>query len=202
MLDSLIDTVSRMGAAWFYVALFLSAYIENIFPPVPGDTVVVFAAYVVGRTGRHFLGVFISTTLGSTAGFMTYYWVGRLLHPEYFKERNVRFIPAAAVERAGHWFRRYGYWVVLGNRFLSGIRSVISLVSGMYRLSWVRVAILATVSCALWNGLLIWAGYLLGANWRLIEEILRQYSRVVLAIGLVGGGVWLVRKKRAGSARG
>jgi membrane protein DedA with SNARE-associated domain len=202
MLDSIIDTVSRMGPGWFYVALFLSAYIENIFPPVPGDTVVVFAAYVVGRTGRHFLGVFISTTLGSLAGFMTYYWIGRLLHPEYFKERNVRFIPAAAVDRAGHWFRRYGYWVVLGNRFLSGIRSVISLVSGMYRLSWVRVAILATVSCAVWNGLLIWAGYLLGANWRLIEEILRQYSRVVFAAGLVGGGVWLVRKKRAGSARG
>ena len=124
MLDSMIDAISRMSAAWFYVVLFLSAYIENVFPPVPGDTVVVFAAYVVGRTGERFFGVFASTTLGSAAGFMTYYWLGRLVHPEYFRKRNFRFLPAAAIEKAETWFRRYGSWVVLANRFLSGIRSV------------------------------------------------------------------------------
>ena len=201
MLDSMIDAISHMSAAWFYVALFLSAYIENIFPPVPGDTVVVFAAYVVGRTGERFFGVFASTTLGSAAGFMTYYWLGRLVHPEYFRKRNFRFLPAAAIEKAEAWFRRYGSWVVLANRFLSGIRSVISLVSGMCRLPWLKVAALALVSCALWNGLLIWAGYLLGANWRAIEEILRQYTRALAAAALIVGGVWLVRRKLSGSAR-
>ena len=56
-------------------------------------------------------------------------------------------------------------------------------------------------SCALWNGLLIWAGYLLGANWRAIEEILRQYTRALAAAALLAGGVWLMRRKLSGSAR-
>ena len=202
MFDSMIESISRMSSAWFYCALFLSAYVENIFPPIPGDTVVVFAAYVVGRTGQHFFGVFVSTTLGSVAGFMTYYWLGRLVHPDYFKKRDFRFLPAATIQKAGDWFQRYGYWVVLGNRFLSGIRSVISLVSGLYRLPWVRVTALATVSCAAWNGLLIWAGYLLGANWRAIEEILRQYTHALMATALLVVGVWLVRKKLSGPSRG
>ena len=84
---------------------------------------------------------------------------------------------------------------MLGNRFLSGIRSVISIVAGIYRMSWLRVLVLCLVSCAIWNGLLIWAGYLLGSNWRAIEDILRQYSRVVAAVAVLGGVVWITRRR-------
>jgi membrane protein DedA with SNARE-associated domain len=197
MLESFIQSVSAMSPAWFYLALFASAYVENVFPPVPGDTVTVFAAYIVGRTQQRFAGVLLATTLGSVAGFMTYYLVGRLVPLDSLLERDSRFFPAATIRRAGDWFQRYGYWVVLGNRFLSGIRSVISLVAGLYRLPWPRVLVLATLSCAVWNGLLIWAGYLLGANWRAIEEILRAYARWLAIAAILAAGVWITRKKLA-----
>jgi len=195
MLDSITEYFASLSAGWFYVALFLSAYIENVVPPVPGDTVTVFAAYIVGRTQERFLGVFISTTLGSVAGFMTLYVLGRLIHPEYFVRKNFRLFPASQFKKAGRWYSRWGYWIILLNRFLSGIRSVISVVAGIYRLSWLRVLILTTISCLVWNGLLIWAGYALGANWRVIEEIFAQYNRILLigaSLLLVG---WLIRNR-------
>ena len=198
MLDALILYFEHLSPGWLYFALFLSSYIENIVPPVPGDTVLVFAAYLVGRSQRHLLGVFVSTTVGSAAGFMTYYALGRWVGQDYFLKKNFRFLPAQSIIKAGNWFRRYGYWILLANRFLSGIRSVISIVAGIYMLPWLWVLALALVSCGVWNGVLIWIGYALGQNWKLIEDILRQYNRFLLTTLILAGGFWLVRRKLSG----
>ncbi len=195
MLDSITAYSASLSPAWFYVALFVSSYAENIFPPVPGDTVTVFGAYVIGRTERGLLGVFLATTLGGVAGFMTYYGIGRLVDPEYFIRKNFRFLPAANFARAGKWFQRWGSWAILLNRFLSGVRSVISIVCGLYRLPWPRVLVLTSIGCGAWNLLLIWAGYLLGANWKIFDRILGQYSRGLLIAGILIGGVLILRKK-------
>jgi membrane protein DedA with SNARE-associated domain len=197
MLDSITNYIASLSPGWLYFALFLSSYIENIFPPVPGDTVTVFGAYVVGRTREHFLGVFISTTLGSIAGFMTIYALGKLIRPDYFITKNFRFFPAKTFLKAGSWFARYGYWVILANRFLSGIRFMISVVAGVYRLPWLKVMILAGISCALWNLILIWVGYLLGANWPAIQKLLEQYSRVLITVVILTGAIWLLRRRRS-----
>jgi membrane protein DedA with SNARE-associated domain len=65
----------------------------------------------------------------------------------------------------------------------------------MYRLPWTRILLLTAVGCSIWNGLLMWVGYLLGANWRRIDNIMRQYSRILLAVFIVAGVIWLVRKR-------
>ena len=196
MLEAITAYIATLSPGWFYFALLLSSFVENVVPPIPGDTVTVFAAYVVGRSQQRFLGVFLATTLGSTAGFMALYTVGRLVPRDYFIRRDFRFLPASSFAGAERWFQRYGYWIVLANRFLSGIRSVISVVCGLYRLPWQRVLVLCCVGCAIWNLLLIWAGYLLGANWILVEKIMSRYSRAVFIFAVLAVGLWLFGKRR------
>ena len=200
MLDAITNYFTSLTPGWLYFALFLSSFLENVLPPVPGDTVIVFAAYLVGRSQRHFVGVFVSTTLGSVAGFMTFYGLGRYIGQRYFLEKDFRILPAAKILRAGEWIGRYGYWILLFNRFLSGIRSVIAIVAGIYSLPWPRVMALALLSCALWNGILIWVGYVLGQNWRLIEDIIRQYNRILLIALLLAGSIWFLRRKLSNSS--
>ena len=195
MLDGVFNHLLTLSPGWFYFALFAGAYLENIFPPVPGDTVTLFGAYLAGRTERSLTVVFLSTNLGSIAGFMTYCFLGRLIRPDFFVRKNYRFLPASKIEKAGLWFRRWGYWIVLFNRFMTGIRSVISIVCGMYGLPWLRVLIVASIGCTIWNLLLVRVGYSLGTNWPLIDRILRQYSRIFLGASLVLLAVWLLRKK-------
>ena len=78
-MESLLHSLETANPLWAYFILFISAFIENIFPPIPGDTVTVFGAYLVGRGLLSFWGVWISTTLGSIAGFMAIfaiaYWI-------------------------------------------------------------------------------------------------------------------------------
>jgi membrane protein DedA with SNARE-associated domain len=196
MLEWITSHAASLSPAWFYTILALSAFVENIVPPIPGDTVTVFAAYIVGRTQQGFLGVLLSTTAGSTIGFMTLYALGRWIPKDFFVRRDFRFLPASSFLAAEEWFQNHGYWIVLANRFLSGFRSVISIVCGVYRLPWPRVLVLSFLACAAWNLLLIYAGYTLGANWKAIDRILGDYSRLMLALAVLLVGAWALMKRR------
>ncbi len=195
MLESLAEYVASLTPFWFYAFLFASAYVENVFPPVPGDTVTIFAAYLAGRAHGSFTGVLVSTTLGSLAGFMTYYALGRLIPRDYFVRKNFRFLPASGFTTAWSWFQKYGYWVVLLNRFFSGVRSAISIVCGLYRLPWPRVLALAAIGCGLWNAALIYAGYAAGKNWQVVDRIVREYSTLMLVVLVAGAAAWFVRRR-------
>jgi len=195
MLDSITTYLADLPPMWLYFALFLSAYVENVFPPVPGDTVTVFAGYLLGRSDRSVWGVIAATTLGSVGGFMTYYALGRLIHPEYFLRRNFRLFPASRFRLAQQWFERWGLWLVLFNRFFSGVRSVLSIVAGMCRLPWLRVLVLTGIGCAFWNGLLIWGGYLLGVNWTAIQRIFAHYNRILLGLACLSALFFILRKR-------
>ena len=62
-----------------YLFLWLSAFVENLFPPIPGDTITAFGALLVGIGGLNFFGVYFSTTLGSLLGFLCLFRVGGYL---------------------------------------------------------------------------------------------------------------------------
>ena len=59
-IEKLFDQIDPLVA---YLVLFLSAILENIIPPVPGDTVVIVGAYLVSIGQLNFWGVYISTFL-------------------------------------------------------------------------------------------------------------------------------------------
>ena len=69
MLEYLNQIIDQITPAMAYVILFLSAIIENVFPPIPGDTVTVIGAYLISTEKLGFWGVYISTSTGSLVGF-------------------------------------------------------------------------------------------------------------------------------------
>ena len=69
-------------------------------------------------------------------------------------EKDYRLFSAQNIVQAEKWFRKYGYFLILLNRFFPGIRSIISLAGGISNLGTFRVALLALISAAAWN--LIW----------------------------------------------
>ena len=113
-----------------YLLLGLSAFVENIFPPIPGDTITAFGAFLVGTGRLGFFWVYISTTMGSLFGFMFLFWVGSYLGRRFFIEKDYRLIKAKQIIKAEDWYRKHGYLLIGINRFLPGIRSVISVAGG------------------------------------------------------------------------
>jgi membrane protein DedA with SNARE-associated domain len=184
-LDNFLEFLNALPDPLIYLLLGLSAFVENVFPPIPGDTITAFGAFLVGTERLHFIGVYLSTTLGSLSGFMFLFWVGRLLGRRFFIERDYWFFKAQDIVRAEEWFQKYGHLLVLLNRFFPGIRSVISIAGGIVRLRVLWVGVLALLSACAWNLIWISVGYALGRNWEAVRDkmsyIMLRYNCSVLA---------------------
>lgn len=202
-LEELVESVSHIDPRLTYLILFLSAFLENIMPPVPGDMVVVFSAYLVGRGALSWWPVYVATCAGGTLGFFAMYMIGfhqgRALLTRSGSRLVGRWFPPAMLERAESWLRCYGSWLILANRFLPGIRSVIALTAGLGRMDWRIVAGLGLVSMGIWNGLLLYAGLLVGQNWSRVLDVLQAYNRIWLILlslaALYGCWRWLRRRR-------
>ena len=203
LVNNIIEYLLPESDLFLYIFLFISSIIENLFPPIPGDTITVFGAFLVGTGRLSFSLVYLATTAGSVIGFMLLVLTGRFVEREFFMRKNYRFFPAQSIASAERWFARYGYIVVLINRFMPGIRSVISLVSGITRLNLLYVFLLTLVSASIWNLIWIQAGFLLGNNWPVVKQnigvILQRYNvaaGILMAVLIAGFAAYKLLKKR------
>jgi membrane protein DedA with SNARE-associated domain len=197
--EKFLYSLSDMPDLLVYFLLALSAYVENLVPPIPGDTITAFGAFLVGTGRLDFFWVFLSTTLGSLLGFLTLFWGGRYLGRRFFFERDYRFFSAKDILRAEAWFIRYGYLMIVLNRFLPGIRSAVSLAAGITGLRGAWVAPLALASCAFWNLIWIMVGHTLGTHWDLVQSkfsmLMWRYNIIVAVLLALFLLFWMVRKR-------
>lgn len=192
-MENIFHFIQQVDPAWAYLLLFASAFVENVFPPIPGDTVTVVGAYLVGTGILNFWWVSFSTVAGSIAGFMAIYGFAYWLEWKIIERHQPKWISKSNINRVETWFRKYGYWIILLNRFLSGARSVISLVAGLSKMRALPVFLLALISCAVWNGVLIYLGSSIGKNWTEVVEFIKTYNRIVLIALILLLVVYLAR---------
>jgi membrane protein DedA with SNARE-associated domain len=194
MLESLFSFIEQSPPWLVFVTVFLASYIENIFPPIPGDTILVFGAYLVGR-GHLSFGMAMATTLsGSVLGFLTLYVVGYKYGRGFMYSTQQTWFSPKSLKRVEKLFVRYGYGVILINRFLAGLRSVVGLFSGLGKLNIWKVILLSTISSFFWNGTLIWLGSTIGENWEKIGVYLNRYNTVVSVLIVATIAAFLIHR--------
>jgi len=204
MVDLITDLVTWMEGLppeLMYLVILVIAYGENVLPPIPGDMIVVFGGYLAGKSTLALSGVIILSTIGGAAGFMTMFYLGRRIGSAIMQPHKYRWLPKDHIATGQRWLKRWGYGLIAVNRFLSGTRSVISLVAGMARMPGRPVLIASTFSAALWCGLIAWLGFVVGDNWEIVGHYLEVYGQVVLW-AVVGGVVLyaslrILRRKKA-----
>jgi membrane protein DedA with SNARE-associated domain len=168
-----------------YALVFGFAFAENLFPPSPSDFMIIAAGSLVGVEKLGFMATLLSATAGSAIGFMVMYKIGDWFGDHILEQGKLKFIPIEAVHKVERWFSRWGYAIIIINRFLTGTRAVVSFFAGMSELNLLTTTILCTVSALVWNAILIGIGYYLGQNWDRIGILLNTYSQLVTAIGIV-----------------
>ncbi len=203
-LDTILEYLQSLPDSLIYVILAFSAFVENVFPPIPGDTITAFGAFLVGIKRLNFWGVYAATTVGSVLGFLFLFYLGAVMGRGFFLRKDYRFFSAGDIFKAEQWFERYGYYLVILNRFLPGIRSVIAVVAGISRLKPLRVGAFALISCLVWNALWVSGGYFLGANWSVMKErlsyVMVRYNTALLglaiAVALALTLRWYLKRRR------
>ena len=165
---------------WAGLALVaLLAWLEYVFPPVPGDSVMLLACFLAGA-GVLPRGATLATCLaGSILGALTAYAIGARLGRSYFFLRSAwARHELARLERG---LARFGARLLLINRFLPGIRGVFLYGAGIGRVPLRQVVVYSTISNLLWVLLVAWAGTSIGSSWEDVQVVFRRY---VWAIGI------------------
>jgi membrane protein DedA with SNARE-associated domain len=200
MADSLVQWIDQVIGSFGYVGIATLMLLENLFPPIPSEAILPLVGFLVNRGDLAGIPALLATTLGSLVGALVLYALGRWGgRPLVIRYRRVLRVTEAELDRADGWFDRYGSWIVLFGRMVPLARSVVSIPAGMSEMPVWRFALLTALGSAVWNALLIGAGWSLGENWVRVTGVIGSLSNMALVIAVVGVvslGVWWWRKQR------
>ncbi len=190
----LMDKLGGPGAA-------LLVGIDNVFPPMPSELVLPLAGFSASQGTMTLFMALFWTTLGSVTGALLTYGLGAWLGRERVRSLIVRapLMKASDFDRTEKWFQRHGTKAVFFGRMVPLFRSLISLPAGVERMPMWQFLSLTTLGSLIWNSGFVVAGYLLGANWQVVDEYAGIFQKIVIggiAVAIVVFVVVRVRDRK------
>lgn len=187
MEEFVISIMNQYG----YFGIFFLIFIENIFPPIPSEVVLLFGGFMTTYSKLGVPLMILFSTLGSVVGAIVLYYIGKILNKERLKKivsgkvGKMLRLKASDIEKADRWFDTKGNKTVFFCRFIPVVRSLISIPAGMSEMAMTKFLLYTTVGSAIWNTVLLVIGNRVGKNWKDILGIMDQYSHVVLILLII-----------------
>ena len=201
MQEIILSIMGKYG----YIGVFLLIMIENVFPPIPSEVILLFGGFMTTYTKLNIFGMVISSTLGSIFGAIILYYIGKIFNKERLKKiisgklGNILRLKVSDIDNADNWFDSKGNKTVFFCRFIPLVRSLISIPAGMSEMPMFKFLLYTLFGSLIWNTVLIIVGSIVGENWTKIVNVLDAYSHIVVLIlfVVVVVGVYLFYKKRS-----
>lgn len=180
-------SLSELIAQYGYAALFVGTLLE-------GETLLILAGFAAHQGYLQLHWVIVVALVGGFLGDQIYFWLGRR-HGAWVLSHFPRLVPV--FERAYVLIERYHEVLIVGIRFLYGLRTVGPMALGMSTvLAW-RFVLFNALGAAVWAAGIGGAGYLFG---QALELFLNDFQRLegMLLIAILVGGivVWAWRRWR------
>lgn len=210
-LQAALDWLIAQPTGALLVAMFLLAVAENVFPPIPADTLVAFGAFLAARKGESAWPPFLVVWLGSVGGAIGMYAVGRHFGAAYVRRRmHMRTLKGkeGAEQRLKRAYARWGWPALVLSRFVPGVRAVMPPLAGALHVPFWGAAMAIGIASAVWYGIVAYLATRVGRSWESILETLGAVGAgTAIGAGVllaVLAGMWLVwrrrRKDREGEA--
>lgn len=183
IVDQLIHTVGPIA----FLVLGAVAFLEYLCPPLPGDTILLLGGVYAVRGEQSWLLVFLAIIVGSMAGAAVNHRVGWWLGTRAEKKSFLGIHPDQ-LHHHQERMRKYGAWLLVGNRFLPGVRTLIFVAAGAAQMPLGRVLFLGTISAIAHTAVILAIGAAVGGNLERLEAIVSRYQKLFL-IALIAVGV-------------
>ena len=184
MQEFIINIMNSYG----YIGVFLLILLENIFPQIPSELILLFGGFMTTYTKLNIIGMIISSTLGSLIGALLLYKIGTIFSKEKLKILisgklgRVLKLKNSDIDNANKWFTNEGKKTVFFGRFIPLIRSIISIPAGINKMNISKFITYTLLGSVIWNLVLIILGHIVGKNWKAILKIFKLYSRFSLLL--------------------
>ena len=155
--------------------LFLLAFIESSFFPIPPD---ILLAILVLSTPKAWLFLALICTIGSVLGGMFGYWIGKK-GEEIILER---FFTHAKIEKVHNLFERYGAWAVFISGFTPIPYKIFTIAAGVFYINFRKFVIASLLGRGLRYFLL---AFLVATYGEIIMETIGQYEIPILIVSVL-----------------
>lgn len=174
-----------MPPALVYLILGLGSAVENIVPPVPADTFVLFGAFLATGGRASVLVIFIVTWFANVATAFGVYLLA-LRHGARIADAPIArwILQPHQIDQINRFYARFGVTALAFSRFLPAFRAVVPVFAGLSRMRWYRVLPPIALASGIWHAILVLIGSFAGHNWDVVVEIFSGFSRVLLWIAL------------------
>ncbi len=192
-ISGFIDSVGLIGIAFLM-------FLENVFPPIPSELIMPLAGFNAASGQQNLVAVIIAGSIGSLAGALLWYWIGRRIGADRLKRLTRRHgrwltITPEEVDQSNAWFHKYGGLAVLIGRLVPTVRTFISVPAGVAEMPLVKFLAYTTFGTVTWTAILTLAGYWLQSQYEKVSTWLNPVSTGVVVI-LLGWYLWRVATYR------
>lgn len=197
----IFGSLQTLFDSWGWLGVATMMAFENYTGITPSEIILAFAGWMlISEHGLPVTGIFsggLYGALGSVLGASGAYWTARLGGRPFVNRLAgwVRIKPEH-ITRAEQQFNRWGVGLVFVGRIIPGIRTLVSIPAGLARMNFLKFFVATFVGAYFWCTLLIGAGYLLGHEWPLISNHVKQGLPYLMLAGLVALAAYLLLSRR------
>jgi membrane protein DedA with SNARE-associated domain len=188
-----MEIIAHWVSPYGYVAIFSLLFFGIVGLPVPDESLLTFAGYLVYKKNLVLIPTFASASLGSMCGITISYIIGRSVGIYVLHRHGWLFhITPKRIERVHSWFDRFGTWTLLIGYFIPGVRHFTAVVAGTSTLSPRRFAIFAYSGALIWAATFIGLGFFFGEQWSQMLEPVQRHASIFALIALLLISLYLV----------
>jgi membrane protein DedA with SNARE-associated domain len=179
-----------------YAALFMLLVLGIVGLPIPDETLLAFAGYLVFKGALAWVPTVLTGFLGSVCGITVSYALGHSLGT-YSVDRfgpMVR-VDTARMDQVRKWFMRRGRLLLMFGYFIPGVRHLTAFVAGASRLSWKEFALFAYSGALLWSVTFITLGYVLEQRWNRLSNTVHRIVLVIIVVFVVGAASYMLVRR-------
>ena len=189
------DWITRYG----YFGIFSLLVLGIVGLPVPDETLLTFAGYLIFRGKLRPLPTYLAALTGSMCGITISYTLGRVTGYFLLEKYGAKLhIKMERVRKVHDWFRRIGGITLTFGYFVPGVRHLTAYVAGASELEARRFALFAYTGAVLWSATFFTLGYFLGDQWTRVSDMADETGLIVAgaAIVVLGAGYFVWRRRR------
>lgn len=200
MQNMIVNFIDQFG----YLGVFFLITLENIFPPIPSEVVLTFSGFMTLHSTMALPQVMLVATLGSVAGAIVLYAVGRLLSVQRLerlitgKIGTLLRLKRSDIQKAERWFTKHGKSTLFFCRFIPIVRSLISIPAGTTKIPLSQFLLLTTAGTLIWNSVLVVLGLYAGKAWQQIAgyvDVFAQLTLIILALICAIAVAYFIKKR-------
>lgn len=166
-----------------YIFFFISQFLQVLFPPYPGDMVLILEGYLSEIANLNIILVISNAILATSLSSIALYLLGRKEEEKILHSKIInKLFETDKVLKLKKLFDRFGAIVIIISKFIPGIYSITILSAGVFKVKK-RIAYSSIILISsLHHIALIFLGKILGENWTFVFRKIEIYNKQILTL--------------------